>query len=215
MAVASTGPATTRRPQALAAAWKAALGDRPVTVVNAAYKKALDLRVVSVVDSFQDLPGGSIWPALIPDVLDQIENHQTTLVFANSRRQAERAADRLNDLWLSRQAGGEGGPEALIEDAEDGEIAGEQIERGWEIWPLIPYSYNTPVDRPGAAPVASAAGTGRGGADRVFRVTSGHLRDHKLHAGAHAVGVDVPVRLDVVDRLQNIDLAQGQVAAAA
>ena len=49
-------------------------------------------------EDFRDLPGGSIWPAIIPQVLDLIEAHRTTLVFANSRRQAERAADRLNDL---------------------------------------------------------------------------------------------------------------------
>jgi len=44
-------------------------------------------------------------------------------------------------------------PELLIEDAADGVINGEQIEKGWAIWPLIPYSYDTAVDRPGAAPL--------------------------------------------------------------
>jgi microcin C transport system permease protein len=44
-------------------------------------------------------------------------------------------------------------PEGYIEDAQDGEIEGEAIERGWSIWPVIPYSYNTAVDRPGAAPL--------------------------------------------------------------
>ena len=44
-------------------------------------------------------------------------------------------------------------PEAYIEDAEDGMIDGEEINRGWAIWPLIPYSYDTAVDRPGAAPL--------------------------------------------------------------
>lgn len=44
-------------------------------------------------------------------------------------------------------------PEGFIEDAQDGEIAGEQIEKGWTIWPIIPYSFNTAVDRPGAAPL--------------------------------------------------------------
>lgn len=43
-------------------------------------------------------------------------------------------------------------PEALIEDAQDGEIDGERIQRGWLIWPLIPYSYNTIVDIQGVAP---------------------------------------------------------------
>ncbi|UOA26002.1 ABC transporter permease [Pseudosulfitobacter sp. DSM 107133] len=44
-------------------------------------------------------------------------------------------------------------PDALIADAADGEIDGQKINRGWAIWPLIPYSFNTAVDRPGAAPL--------------------------------------------------------------
>ncbi len=44
-------------------------------------------------------------------------------------------------------------PEGYIEDAQDGVIDGEAIEKGWTLWPLIPYSYDTAVDRPGAAPL--------------------------------------------------------------
>lgn len=44
-------------------------------------------------------------------------------------------------------------PEGYIEDAQDGVIEGEQIAGGWSIWPVIPYSFNTAVDRPGAAPL--------------------------------------------------------------
>ena len=44
-------------------------------------------------------------------------------------------------------------PEALIEDAQDGQIDGQAIEKGWSVWPVIPYSFNTAVDRPGAAPL--------------------------------------------------------------
>ena len=44
-------------------------------------------------------------------------------------------------------------PEAIIADAQDGVVAGEQIAKGWTLWPPIPYSYDTPVDRPGAAPL--------------------------------------------------------------
>tara|TARA_R110002126_G_scaffold34901_2_gene107773 strand:- start:51646 stop:52776 length:1131 start_codon:yes stop_codon:yes gene_type:complete len=44
-------------------------------------------------------------------------------------------------------------PDQMIEDAQDGEIEGQEIEKGWSIWPLIPYSFNTAVDRPGAAPL--------------------------------------------------------------
>ena len=43
-------------------------------------------------------------------------------------------------------------PFAVMEDARDGAVAGEPIEKGWTLWPLIPYSYDTPVDKPGVAP---------------------------------------------------------------
>lgn len=44
-------------------------------------------------------------------------------------------------------------PEGYIFDAEDGEVEGEAIDKGWALWPVIPYSFNTAVDRPGAAPL--------------------------------------------------------------
>jgi microcin C transport system permease protein len=44
-------------------------------------------------------------------------------------------------------------PEGVMEQARTGFVDGEPIERGWTIWPPIPYSYNTSVDRPGAAPL--------------------------------------------------------------
>jgi ATP-dependent helicase Lhr and Lhr-like helicase len=87
---------------------------RPVTIVDAGMVKPMDLQVVTAVEDLGELPGGSIWPAIIPEVLDLIEQHHTTLIFANSRRQAERAADRLNDLYLSRHAGRGDGSEAMM-----------------------------------------------------------------------------------------------------
>ena len=82
-----------------------ALRPRPVTIVDAAYEKGLDLKVVTVVDDFRDLPGGSIWPSVIPRVLTLIRAHRTTLVFANNRRLAERTADRLNEQIAAEAAG--------------------------------------------------------------------------------------------------------------
>lgn len=45
-------------------------------------------------------------------------------------------------------------PEALIEDAADGEVNGEEIDRGWLIWPVVPYSFDTINDlgRPAPSP---------------------------------------------------------------
>ncbi len=44
-------------------------------------------------------------------------------------------------------------PEGLIEAVDAGEELGGDFQKGWMIWPPIPYSFNTPVDRPGAAPL--------------------------------------------------------------
>jgi ATP-dependent Lhr-like helicase len=73
---------------------------RPVTVVDAAYRKPLDLRVVTAVEDFLGMPGSSVWPSVIPVVTGLIDRHRTTLVFCNSRRLAERTADRLNEQRL-------------------------------------------------------------------------------------------------------------------
>ncbi|MCV2867643.1 ABC transporter permease [Defluviimonas sp. WL0002] len=44
-------------------------------------------------------------------------------------------------------------PEGVMEDAADGEFAGETVEAGWMIWPPVPYSYNT-INNVGTAPSA-------------------------------------------------------------
>jgi len=54
-----------------------------------------------------DQPGGpvtgpearhSIWPAIHPQILKLIREHHSTIVFCNSRRLAERLANKLNEL---------------------------------------------------------------------------------------------------------------------
>jgi len=86
---------------------------RPVTVVDAGSRKALELRVEVPVEDMArlgqplELPGGpasqgprraSIWNAIHERLLELVRTHRTTLVFVNSRRGAERLAAALNDL---------------------------------------------------------------------------------------------------------------------
>jgi ATP-dependent Lhr-like helicase len=80
------------------------LAPRPVTIVNAGYRKPLDLQVVTVVEDFKQLPGETIWPLVVPRVLNDIMVHRTTLIFANNRRLAERTADRLNAQFTAVQS---------------------------------------------------------------------------------------------------------------
>jgi len=44
-------------------------------------------------------------------------------------------------------------PEGLMQDAAAGLLTGEDVHAGWALWPPIPYSYDTIVDRDGAAPL--------------------------------------------------------------
>ena len=89
---------------------------RPVTIVDAGVRKQLDLQVVVPVEDMSavgetlpiaEAPGGSaaatdsrtsIWPQIQPRILELIRAHRSTIVFVNSRRLAERLAQRLNEL---------------------------------------------------------------------------------------------------------------------
>ena len=79
---------------------------RPVTIVNAAERKPLQLTIeVPVEDmakpdrsSAPNASGVSIWSSIHPRLLDLIHAHQSTLIFVNSRRLAERLSGALNEL---------------------------------------------------------------------------------------------------------------------
>jgi ATP-dependent Lhr-like helicase len=82
---------------------------RPVTIVDTPGERELDLELVVPVENMAepDEPDPldpdrtrtkSIWPAVYPRVLELIERHNSTIVFANSRRLAERVCNELNNL---------------------------------------------------------------------------------------------------------------------
>jgi ATP-dependent Lhr-like helicase len=103
---------------------------REVTILDAGAKKQLDLRIQVPVESMAE-PGAtgegspsadplgaggvpinvgestrnSIWPAIYPELLKLVREHNSTIVFVNNRRAAERVALRLNEL-ASAQAQG-------------------------------------------------------------------------------------------------------------
>ncbi|MCW2611135.1 MAG: dependent helicase, Lhr family, partial [Cryptosporangiaceae bacterium] len=92
-------------------------GSRPVHVVQPPAAKTFELSVVVPVEDMSALgqPTGeltgtaagaerrtSIWPAVEERILDLVEQHRSTIVFANSRRLAERLCARLNELAWER-----------------------------------------------------------------------------------------------------------------
>ncbi|MGD0063695.1 MAG: ATP-dependent helicase, partial [Streptosporangiaceae bacterium] len=96
-------------------------GSRTVTIVQPPSPKRIELQVVVPVEDMTELDTGpargtgddgdglsnpaprrSIWPHVEERVLDLIEQHKSTIVFANSRRLAERLCGRLNELAAER-----------------------------------------------------------------------------------------------------------------
>ncbi|CAN5379885.1 ATP-dependent helicase [soil metagenome] len=94
-------------------------GRAPVTIVQPPAAKTFDLTVVVPVDDMTE-PGmlvpregaeptgmpaegtGSIWPHVEERIVDEILEHRSTIVFANSRRLAERLTARLNEIYEER-----------------------------------------------------------------------------------------------------------------
>jgi ATP-dependent Lhr-like helicase len=83
-------------------------GTKPVSIVAPPSGKRFDLSVRVPVEDLSDLAGesggGSVWPHVEDAILDEVLAHRSTIVFANSRRLAERLTARLNELWEERQA---------------------------------------------------------------------------------------------------------------
>jgi ATP-dependent helicase Lhr and Lhr-like helicase len=92
-------------------------GRAPVEIVAPPSRKEWDLRVVVPVEDMtqpnetqfsdgEDADDGersqSIWPHVEESVVDLIEAHQSTIVFANSRRLSERLTARLNEIATTR-----------------------------------------------------------------------------------------------------------------
>ncbi|MFZ5849275.1 MAG: DEAD/DEAH box helicase, partial [Actinomycetota bacterium] len=94
-------------------------GSRPVEVVAPGSRKEWDLQVVVPVEDMTELAlaqlepsegsaagdaerRASIWPHVEERVVDLIEQHRSTIVFANSRRLAERLTARFNEIAAER-----------------------------------------------------------------------------------------------------------------
>ncbi len=88
------------------------LTPRPVSIVDCPGSKQIEIEVFGMAEA-AGADSGSIWPKLIPRVYDDIGRHDTTLVFTNSRRQAENTADRLNGTHAARESGMDTMPEPV------------------------------------------------------------------------------------------------------
>lgn len=104
-------------------------GSRPTTVVQPPSEKVIEVDVVVPVEDMTELDAAprqgpppddetawlepaarrSIWPHVEEHLLGLIQAHRSTIVFANSRRLAERLCTRLNELAYERSNEGPAG----------------------------------------------------------------------------------------------------------
>lgn len=71
---------------------------RGCEIVDTGARKDLDVQVLSPVDNLLEAHFDAIWGSSYDEILTLIKEHDTTLVFANSRYKTERTALRLNEL---------------------------------------------------------------------------------------------------------------------
>lgn len=130
---------------------------RKVEIVQPPSTKRFDLSVVVPVEDLGELGGSpatdpdqggqaekpSIWPHVEERITDLVQAHRSTIVFANSRRLAERLCNRLNEIAYERatgetlseahspaeimaQSGAAKGVPALLARAHHGSVSKEQ-----------------------------------------------------------------------------------------
>jgi len=91
--------ATVRPPEELA---RFLSGQSPTTIVAPPSAKTVELTVQVPVPDMANLTNNTIWPDVEARLVDLIESHGSTIVFANSRRLAERLTSRLNEIHAER-----------------------------------------------------------------------------------------------------------------
>ncbi|MEE6297102.1 ATP-dependent helicase [Georgenia wangjunii] len=223
--------ATVRPPAAvahfLAGARSPEDGGRPVRIVQPPSTKELRIDVVVPVPDLTSLPEAgplpegpdlsgdaagalrgpqraSVWPHVEERVVDLIAAHRSTIVFANSRRSAERLAARINEVWAERQ--GE-------VDARDTGVA----------WPAAaPGQSGTASGRDGEIARAHHGSMSREERTRIeSALKSGHLpavvATSSLELGIDMGAVDLVIQVgsppSVASALQRIGRAGHQVGA--
>jgi ATP-dependent Lhr-like helicase len=91
------GLSATVRPVEDALAFLTGATSREPVLIDAGFSRDLDLQVVSPVDDFLTATSDTVWDAALQQIAELVQAHRTTLVFAQSRRSAERLARDLND----------------------------------------------------------------------------------------------------------------------
>jgi len=234
------GLSATVEPKELVAQFLA--GSAPVEIVAPPARKNWDLTVSVPVEDMSDLQGAagafdsgpasglqpqaSIWPHVEEKIVDLVLANQSTIVFANSRRLAERLTARLNEIYAERQLVAVGG--GWDDPGPDGQ--GEAFGPPEAPASRVPASTATPAhmmaqagSSAGADPVLARAHHGSVSKDQRALIEddlkSGRLRcvvaTSSLELGIDMGAVDLVVQVEsppsVASGLQRVGRAGHQV----
>lgn len=159
-------------------------GSKPVALVAPASSKTWDLTITVPVPDLSDLPSASgahdlgpgsspeanasIWPHVEEKIVDLVEANSSTIVFANSRRLAERLTGRLNEIHAARQ-----GLDVWAGDSEPAAPAsGEPVPLGQVLPQFLPQV--SPANH-APAQIMAQAGTTAGAPDLLARAHHGSV----------------------------------------
>ncbi|MEU5979026.1 ATP-dependent helicase [Streptomyces sp. NPDC047315] len=189
---------------------------RKVEIVQPPSGKEFDLSVVVPVEDLGELggspatdapgsPGGdrpSIWPHVEERIADLVEAHRSTIVFANSRRLAERLCNRLNEIAYERAVG-----EPLAEGAPPAEVMAQSgAARGAP--PLMARAHHGSVSKEQRALVEEDLKAGR-----LPAVVATSSLELGIDMGAVDLVVQVESPPSVASGLQRVGRAGHQVGA--
>ncbi|MFF7815028.1 DEAD/DEAH box helicase [Streptomyces sp. NPDC007945] len=187
---------------------------RQVEIVQPPSGKEFDLSVVVPVEDMGELGGSpasegkeggdkpSIWPHVEERIADLVQSHRSTIVFANSRRLAERLCNRLNEIAYERATGEpapEGAPPAEIM-AQSGAAQGAP--------PLLARAHHGSVSKEQRAQVEEDLKAGR-----LPAVVATSSLELGIDMGAVDLVVQVESPPSVASGLQRVGRAGHQVGA--
>ncbi len=188
---------------------------RRVEVVQPPSGKEFDLSVVVPVEDLGELGGSpaadagtgpaekpSIWPHVEERIADLVQEHRSTIVFANSRRLAERLCNRLNEIAYERATG-----EELPDDASPAELMAQSgAARGAP--PLLARAHHGSVSKEQRALVEEDLKAGR-----LPAVVATSSLELGIDMGAVDLVVQVESPPSVASGLQRVGRAGHQVGA--
>ncbi len=194
--------ATVRPPEEVA---RFLSGQAPTRIVAPPAAKTFDLSVQVPVPDMANLENNSIWPDVEERIVDLIESHRSSIVFANSRRLAERLTSRLNEIHAERNGIElQTGPNPQVGGGSPAHIMGSGLASGAS--PLLAKAHHGSVSKEQRALVEDDLKTGR-----LKAVVATSSLELGIDMGAVDLVIQVETPPSVASGLQRIGRAGHQV----